>query len=168
MEEEKKDERMRVVLSDMKLGELDEDQLEIYRRVCSALSFAYGRDMSLPEARAKLDFLLELDEKRAELEEKCIDLREDALGSYKIAHKQLAKDPKHKATLQRGIDKLKELMDQHMEDPEKSVLKITFSDETRKLTAEEARESEVPEESTEFTGVRIVTVVLDSGIQRIF
>lgn len=166
--EEEKNGRIKVVLSDLKLGELDEDQIEIYRKVCSALTFAYGRDMSLPEARAKLDFLMQLDEKRAELEEKCVNLREDALESYEIARKQLLKDPKYKVVMQRGVDKLKELMDQHMEDPKKSILKINFSNETRKLTAEEAKEKEVPEESTEFTGIMIVTVVMDEGQTRIF
>lgn len=166
--EEEKNGTIKVVLSDLKLGELDEGQIEIYRKVCSALTFAYGRDMSLPEARAKLDFLMQLDEKRAELEEKCVDLREDALGSYEIARKQLLKDPKYKAVMQRGIDKLKELMDQHMEDPKKSILKINFSNETRKLTEEEIKEHGVPTESSEFTGIMIVTVVLDTGEKKIF
>ena len=165
---EKEQKEIRVVLTDKKLGELSDEQLDIYRRFCSAVSFAYGRDVTLPEARAKLDFLMELDEKRAELEETCVKLREDALGTYEILRKQLIKDPKYKKTLLRGVDKLKELMDQHMEDPKKSILKITFSNETRKLTAEEIKEHEVPEESTEFTGIMIVTVVLDTGEKKIF
>lgn len=158
----------RIILSDMKLGELSDEQLDVYRRVCSALSFAYGRDMSLPETRAKLDFLMELDEKRAELEETCVALREDALGTYEILRKQLIKDPKYKKTLLRGVDKLKELMDQHMEDPKKSILKITFSNETRKLTDEEIKAQKLPDESTEFTGIMIVTVVMDAGERTIF
>jgi len=165
--EEKKQNEIRVILSNKKLGELDDEQVDLYRRMASALSFAYGRDVSLPEARAKLDFLVELDQKRAELEERCVILREDALGSYEIARKQLSKDPKYKEAMQRGVDRSREFLDEFMTDPKKSILKITFFDETRKLDKEEAIASDVPEESTLFTGIRIIMIVLDSGERKI-
>lgn len=163
--------RLRVVLSQKSLGELDEDQLAIYERFRSSLSLAFGRDIALPEARAKLDFLVDLDLKRVELAQKCVVLRENARGSYEIARKQLTSDPKYKGSLQRGIEHLKSLIASHMEDPKKAVLKIDFFNETRKLTDEEIKEiqqkgSETPERI--FTGIQIATIVLDSGETKLF
>lgn len=170
IEEKKKklSETLRVILSDKKIGDLDEDQIEIYDEMSEALSRAYGREILLPEARAKLDFIIQLDMKREELEERTVILSEDALESYELARKQLIKDPQYVSALQRGIDKVRELMDDYMQDPQKAVLKVTFSNETRKIGKEEAQSRNVPEESTEFTGISIVTIVLDSGKKRIF